>query len=182
VSVRKPFHLAATVSFAAAAVFFASCSRDAEAARKIEKTNRDLRELAAGLEAFKREYGDYPQVPVDELGSREWLSSRRLWASLRGKRGSGMEDAERVPRRRDFFVAGTRLETARVPGFSGYDVDYPVDPWGNGYRYRYIPDLDRGRYELYSMGPDGDAILGRPRDQRLLREGAAVNADNLFAR
>jgi hypothetical protein len=91
-----------------------------------------------------------------------------------------MGDVELSPRRRDLFAGRTPLETRRVSGGASHDADYPVDPWGNGYRYRYIPDLDRGHYELYSMGPDGDAILGTPRDRRLRRDGGAVNDDNIF--
>lgn len=79
-----------------------------------------------------------------------------------------------------FSPVGRRWRPDAFPGGASHDADYPVDPWGNGYRYRYIPDLDRGHYELYSMGPDGDAILGTPRDRRLRRDGGAVNDDNIF--
>lgn len=164
-----------------ATMVFAGCGRASAEAQKIEKAQRDLQELAAGLERFKGAYGDYPQVPVDTLGSSEWLSSRRLWASLRGSRGSDMTDRRPESARQDFFAHGAAIEIRSAAGASGADAAYPVDPWGNGYRYRYIRDLDRGHYELYSMGPDGDAILGNPRDTNLRRDGAAINADNIFA-
>lgn len=34
----------------------------------------------------------------------------------------------------------------------------PLDPWGNPFQYRYIEmDDDRGRFEVFSFGPDGVA-------------------------
>ncbi|MBA4136388.1 MAG: hypothetical protein C0518_03625 [Opitutus sp.] len=147
-------------------------------AERVEIATLDLAAIADALERFRTAYGDFPRVPVDTLGESDILSSSRLWASLAGWRGDTMSDARLEARQADLTTTLSRVSLAKTEDARSGHRSFPIDPWGNPYRYFYLPHMSR--YELYSAGPDGDAIFGNPRDRGLKRDGRAVNEDNIF--
>lgn len=154
--------------------------RPTEHELKVAKARQDLARIGNALSAFRTHYGDFPRVPSDSLIEREPLSSRRLWASLRGTRGSDYSDAKLAEPRQNFAAHIQDVPTKLSGKESDYDRECPVDPWGNPYRYHYRPEAGDEIFSLYSVGPDGDAIFTRPADLSALRDGKAVNADNVI--
>ncbi len=168
------------VSLLVVGMFICGCARD-EGAAKIERARRDLVQIAMAIEAFKSHYGDYPEVPVDVLGEAQTFSSQRLWAALNGRRGPRAADAELSPAGPVFIQELAGLETAVVEvGYDRSRAHQYLDPWGRPHRYFYRSNLTEKRFTLYSVGPDGDAILGDPRHKALRRDGAPVNLDNVI--
>jgi general secretion pathway protein G len=140
--------------------------RAAESVRTA-RAKAELAALAAALESYKRDYGDYPQTN----------DAARLLQSLIGRRGPA-----------NVVITGRPLlEMAR---FATADARDPfsdssavlVDPWGQAYLYAYKTPPSAWTnpgYVLHSPGPDG-------RDSPLQPDGfpdpaPQANADNLYA-
>lgn len=111
-------------------------------AGRMARTKTELAALAAALESFRREHGDYPRT----------AAPHELLQSLLGRRdpnGTAIEGPTFLA------VAQFATEDARDP----YTDDRAclVDAWGGAYVYRYEPANGawcRPGYRLYSAGPD----------------------------
>jgi general secretion pathway protein G len=135
-------------------------------AGRVAKTKAELAALAAALEAYRREQGDYPRTS----------SGSALLQSLLGRRdpnGAGIEGAGFVS------LAQFATEDARDP-FADHAVRL-VDAWGSAYLYRYEPASGtwrRSGYLLYSAGPDRRSDPP-PVDGAWPDAASPLNADNL---
>jgi type II secretory pathway pseudopilin PulG len=134
----------------------------------------ELAVLAQALEAYRRQYGDYPAA----------ADAGEFFDSLTGRRG---------PRRNVLDPPGrTLIETSRFtlrdsdPRAAGNAV---LDPWNQPYHYagftRTANDVASHGYVLFSSGPDGRA---KPDDPPVAGATAGDpdltdpdNADNLYA-
>jgi prepilin-type N-terminal cleavage/methylation domain-containing protein len=134
---------------------------------RVARAKAELAVLAAALEDFRRDEGDFPRT----------ANPAQLLQCLLGRRGP-----------RDEPMAGrSLLDIARFATLAGADplVDAAavlVDPWDGPYRYAYKsqePWRNSG-YVLYSAGPDR-------RDSGALLPGGLIdsappeNADNIYA-
>src|SRR5260221_9265122 len=109
---------------------------------RVARAKAELAALAAALENYQRNYGDFPQT----------ADAGRLLQSLIGRR-SPTNAA---------ISARSLIEAAR---FNTADSRDPftdpsavlVDPWSQAYRYTYKTQAPWGNssYVLYSIGPDG---------------------------
>lgn len=132
------------------------------------RARTELAALSVALEAYRQNYGDYPQTD-DEA---------RLLQSLLGRRGPT-----------NVVVAGRPLLEAAKFATAGARDPFAdttavlVDPWDQPYVYAYkVPAVGWSNpgYVLYSPGPDG-------RDSGVLLSGGLINpgpqenADNLYA-
>jgi general secretion pathway protein G len=135
-------------------------------AGRVAKTKAELAALAAALESYRREQGDYPRTS----------SASELLQSLLGRRGpSGavIEGAAFVS------LAQFATEDARDP-FADHAARL-VDAWGSAYLYRYEPASGTWRrpgYLLYSAGPDRRTDPP-PADGAWPDAASPLNADNL---
>lgn len=148
--------------------------RRASEAGKTARAQAELAVLAAALEDYQRQYGDYPRTN----------DASRLLQSLLGRMGPWGDPVD----------GPVRLEVAKfaiaLPSAPDLLLDPLVaadalllDPWNQPYRYVYrVPagGWTNSSYELYSIGPDGaDAptlLAGG-----FIDAAAAANADNLYA-
>ncbi len=56
---------------------------------------------------------------------------------------------------------GILLQSYGLPDWNGpYLEDEPIDPWGREYRYRNPGIHNPRRFDLWSVGPDGDSGTG----------------------
>jgi len=141
--------------------------RYARESGRASRATAELAGLAAALESYRLEQGDYPQTD----------QPARLLQALIGRRGpTGAA-----------IAAGAMLEAGRFSTGSGADpflndAAELIDPWGAPYRYAYKSALpwDNPGYVLYSAGPDGlvsAALLSGGFPNPTL----PANVDNLWA-
>ncbi|MCR6656706.1 MAG: type II secretion system protein GspG [Opitutus sp.] len=135
---------------------------------KIARTKAELAALSAGLEGYKRQFGDYPRTE-DAADFLQALIGKKgpLGATINGRAQIDLA-LFRTPEDADPFE-----NTSAVL----------IDPWDQPYVYVYKPSgttWTNPSYVLYSIGPDGQ-------DTPALRNGgyanpsADGNADNLYA-
>lgn len=117
----------------------------------------ELAVLSQALEAYKKQYGDYPQTA--QSSNSRTARSADLYAALNGRRGP--TGASITDGKRFIDVGKFSVENVSHAPAVGDDYDtegsYIVDPWGNAYKYLY-KDSANWRvvsYVLYSSGPDG---------------------------
>lgn len=141
--------------------------RHAAQAGRLARVRAELAVLAAGLESYRRTYGDYPR----QAGNAELLQA------LVGRRGPGGESAN----------GPALIELARFTVENGRDplldpAAQLLDPWDNPYRYDYrsMSPWTNAGYVLQSAGPDGVLATGL-RAGGFFDESAPANADNLVA-
>jgi prepilin-type N-terminal cleavage/methylation domain-containing protein len=149
--------------------------RRASEAGKTARAKAELAALAAALESYRREHGDYPRTNDNAV----------LAQCLIGKldpTGAPLENA----RRSEIEVAKFRFALASNPEVSAdpfVSVSATlVDPWARPYRYAYksAAPWKNPSFVLCSAGPDGA-------DSAALLAGgyadtaATANADNLYA-
>lgn len=110
----------------------------------IGQAKAELGTLAQALEAYKRQYGDYPRTQTNT----DFLQA------LIGKRGPKMDP---MTGKSFIDVAQFTLNASGDP-FTTTSL-YLVDPWGRAYAYLYKTSGSSGwinpSYVLYSFGPDG---------------------------
>lgn len=133
---------------------------------KVAQAKAELAALAAGLEAYRRQWGDYPWTG-DGAELLQALVGRR---GPRGAGGGGRSVIElqrfRTERGSDpFATAAARL----------------VDPWGRPYRYAYRTSeaWAAPSFVLFSEGPD--AVSAPLASAGWTASGAAENRDNVYA-
>jgi len=130
------------------------------------RARAELAALSAGLESYRRAYGDYPRVDHADL----------LLQSLIGKRGP---TGSIVSGPAFIDVAHFTIEEAKDPFID--DSARTLDPWGEVYRYEYKSSgaWTRPDFALFSAGRDqrNAALLATG----FYDEGAAENRDNIYA-
>ena len=162
--------------------------RRAGESAKISRTKAELAALAGALEAYRRIYGDYPQVVSDALDS-DSASVRSLYAALNGRRGPLVFSANfPVPQR---VLLDRSQFTLADPAAAESAENGLIDPWGNSYHYAYHTAAAGWRnssFVLLSAGPDGNATMPVPSDgligpayESVRQDGRPVNADNVYA-
>lgn len=146
--------------------FVLGVGRSAGTTGRIARARAELTVLEAGLESYRRVFGDYPRTDRAE----------DLLQSLLGRRGpTGAPLDTRVL----VDLALVTLGGAADP-FAD-DESRVVDPWGQPYRYAYkttVPWTPAG-FVLFSGGPDEMTTAGLS-DGRV-DEAAAANQDNVYA-
>ncbi|HYP16747.1 MAG TPA: type II secretion system protein GspG [Opitutus sp.] len=154
----------------------------------VAEAKTELAALAAGLEAYKRQHGEYPQTGSaanDPLAAAAAANDGpgilfNALSGLRAPLGGGLD--ERTPA----YVELARL-TLQNPyalpsaAEAGPFANAFVDPWGRRYLYSSHGSASgRTRFVLYSVGRDGvhrspDASTGA------VDLSCPENADNLYA-
>lgn len=159
----------------------------------VGQAKAELASLSQALEAYKAQYGDYPQTGTGALapgatalttGSTQYL----LFNSLAGKLGpkgaaiTGKSFIE-VSRFSVFSTTATNLPTST----GGVVNNAFIDPWGRLYVYYYRASGTAGAnwpgYILLSAGPDGaTGITTAPNATTgAFTPNATQDADNIYA-
>jgi general secretion pathway protein G len=130
------------------------------------RARAELAALSAGLESYRRAYGDYPRVDRADL----------LLQALIGKRGPAGAEL-RGPAFID--VAHLMIEGGKDPFVDATALT--LDPWGEAYHYEYKTSgaWIRPDFALFSAGRDqrSAALLATGFHD----EGAAENRDDIYA-
>jgi len=167
---------------------------------KIAAARAELAVFAQALEAYRAQYGDYPQTGAfppkgpavaagDPLDTA--TAEAKLFNALLGKLGPRLHpvaDATGAPVVGRAFVEAGRhsLEYAdRLPAPVAEAANAFLDPWGQRYQYAYKnaaapADWRAVAYVLFSAGPDGLAKPGDPPASGLVDPADPRNADNLY--
>lgn len=175
---------------------------------KVTQARAEMAVLAAALEQYKQQYGDYPWTPADvaldiptrPLTIEDSRSAVVLFNALCGNLGPKavpLLDAGGASRKGRTFVDISKfrlwLSDSQLP-----DPELPTivnnwfaDPWGKWYYYYYKKGASDGNWKskgflLYSHGPDGECRPGPEEDSGLLDEmldtpeAIEFNRDNLY--
>ena len=165
----------------------------------ISKAKSELAVLASALEAFKRQFGDYPQTGVASaaLNAASVSSSdseRQLFNALVGKLGPKVNAA--IDGRSFIDLSKFSLlssATADLPAETGNTAvnNALVDPWGRLYQYAYRANSlvagaaasgDWRSYVIFSAGPDGvSGISINATTGAITVSDQAAAADNIYA-
>ncbi|MCC5021462.1 MAG: type II secretion system protein GspG [Candidatus Synoicihabitans palmerolidicus] len=128
----------------------------------VDRVQAELAVLDAGLEAYRRVFGSYPQMSGGAV----------LLAALNGRAGPTGGAIVQAPI--VLLAAFTlREDDPAAPG------NVLLDPWDQPYVYQPYTSGPRRSYRLYSIGPDG-------RDQPATSAGGIdendpANLDNIYA-
>lgn len=134
----------------------------------INQAKAELSALAAGLEAYKRQYGDYPQtgaMAANTTGAAATVSATSipglLFNALLGEIGPKLATykGKAFVQLDNFSLhSATTLPTAT----SGPVANAFIDPWGRPYIYSYRTNANptdtnwtAPSFVLFSAGPDG---------------------------
>lgn len=130
------------------------------------RAKAELAAIAAALESYKQQFGDYPRTDRPD----------ELLQALVGKRGpTGSTVSGRL------LLELAHFQTADAADPLVSTSAELVDPWKQTYAYAYRSDAGwtNPDYVLFSSGPDGNAaalLAGGTVD-----ETAPANADNIYA-
>ena len=158
--------------------------RRANESGKIARAKVELAALSNALEAYKTQYGDYPQT----------LNSSVLLQSLIGKVGPNSSstaiNGRALIESAKFSIATAALPDVPVDPFTNPSAVL-LDPWDNPYLYAYSTAANgwkNSSFVLFSAGPDGVATLPLPLNgiidalyDNTQQNGRAINTDNLYA-
>lgn len=170
---------------------------------KVAQAKAEMAVLAAALEQYKQQYGDYPWTPDGVDGGLAIDGGAILFNALGGNvgpRSNKLGQKGRVFVDFDRFTLASRDEddlpnTADASDPTEIKVNWFNDPWGEWYYYRYRRSSSDGVWKsrgflLYSHGPDGKCNVGdsdepaTPFRTGLLEEFPAgtdeINRDNLY--
>jgi len=158
----------------------------------ISQAKAELASLSQALEAYKLQYGDYPQAGTSAAATNASAVTNTqtqyiLFNSLVGKRG---------PRGAD--IAGKNfIEISKFSLLSAVAANLPastgstqvanafVDPWGRLYVFYYRGSTawtQNSNYILLSAGPDGNLGVSVNSTTGVMTESnAAQAADNIYA-
>ena len=157
---------------------------------KISLCRTELAAIAAALESYKRQYGDYPQA-----GAGTWTgltsNEARLLQALVGRRGP---TGSAITGKLFIDLSKFALSSAADPLTAANQDNVKLqDPWGRDYFYFYkSAGWAAPSYTLLSTGPNGLAFgaIATPTTSNLLNTNGtiantAVNdpgaADNIYA-
>ncbi len=119
--------------------------------KNIARAQADIKLIEVALDAFKRQYGDYPQTQVDT----------EMFDALMGRRGPSQAFNSSASYGKVFLDYGRLTLTNPDPKtVNSVGANAIVDPWGQHYVYVYkSPAIGwkNPNYTLYSSGPDTKA-------------------------
>jgi len=121
----------------------AGAARRAIEIGRVSRTQAELALLSSALEAFKRDYGDYPRT----------ADAAQLLQALLGHAGPDGGTIDGPVR-----IEPGRFSVGVPPGGTADAPPVLLDAWGRPYAYVYKVPADGWRnplYALYSLGPDG---------------------------
>jgi prepilin-type N-terminal cleavage/methylation domain-containing protein len=159
----------------------------------IGQAKAELSAIAASLESYKRQYGDYPWIgsaanSATATSPSDVDAQGILFNALCGKRGPGATnvkiDAKPLLDLSKFSLQGTA--TANMPAAGANQAANAFqDPWGRRYLYYYKTGtsaqwLNTG-YVLLSVGPDGLAGITVSTAGLITNSNAVQAADNIYA-
>lgn len=158
----------------------------------IGKAKAELSSLAQALEAFKLQYGDYPQAGLNAADATATTVSSQetqyiLFNCLVGKMGP---KGNRLSGRNFVETERFSLLTDELPEATGNQLvnNAFVDPWGRMYIYYYrkpenSPSLKWPSYILFSAGPDGITGITLDPDAETgeFKADAPEAADNVYS-
>ncbi|MBA3848786.1 MAG: hypothetical protein C0502_02165 [Opitutus sp.] len=155
------------------ATLVSGVGRRASDAGRTARARAELAALAAALEGYRREHGDYPRTG-DGAVLLQSLLGRLAPDGATPPRGGrpGLELAK-------FSVAAPRDPERPADPF-GNAAAVLVDPWGQAYRYafRSIAGWTNPGFVLYSCGPDRlDSPILLPGG--FMNQSAEANTDNV---
>lgn len=172
-------------------------TRGVQQRSQVGRAKSDLSALAAALERYKLQYGDYPMTPDGLTAGGESLDGGAiLFNALCGNLGpTGTE----LPQKGRSFIEISRFrldlnapEDLPDPDSTTLKLNWFADPWGKWYYYEYRKSPSdtvwvSPSYLLYSHGPDGECDIGQAESTGMLKdlptdaETQAENEDNLYA-
>lgn len=151
---------------------------------RIARAKADLAVLAAALESYKAQHGDYPWTPDDPpagMTDPRWDGGAVLFNALSGlltPQGALPTNEDGDPALRRSIVELTKFQLWSENAADLPDPENPKivlnwfnDPWGKWYYYHYRRDAagtatgnqwKRPGFLLYSHGPDGECNVGLP--------------------
>ncbi len=162
---------------------------------KVAQAKAEMAVLAAALEQYKQQYGDYPWTPEGLTSADGELDGGALlFNALCGNTGP---KGNRLEKKGRTFVEIERFNIAlsdRMPNDAGTSDATELkrnwfnDPWGEWYWYYYRPDgysTDTWKtpgFLLYSHGPDMACTPGTEETTGLVSDvpDVPVNADNIY--
>ncbi|MDF3056787.1 MAG: hypothetical protein K0R17_1002 [Rariglobus sp.] len=166
----------------------------------IAQAKTEVAVLAQALEAFKKQYGDYPQTGgftsagingTPTIGSITTASAQaKLFNALVGKLGPTCVVMKRPGGKMWVDISKFSLETTTMPAIEPTPITEDVtqaanaflDPWGRRYMYYYktagSTTWKHPSYFLYSVGPDGQDT---PPSATTITYTDTKNLDNLYA-
>ena len=157
---------------------------------KISLARTELASLAQALEAYKKQYGDYPQTGLSSgtptATASDTTVEGELFNALLGKYGPKMDkiQGKQFVEAGKFTLQGIDLPT---PGNDITVNNAFVDPWGRLYLYYYREpgptSWSQSSYHLLSTGPDGVLGITINSSTGVITEPPAVvtYADNIYA-
>jgi prepilin-type N-terminal cleavage/methylation domain-containing protein len=132
----------------------------------ISRCRTELATLAQALEAYRKQYGDYPQtgssavtIPVSAAAATASSVEGRLFNALLGKVGPKLDaiQGKQFIEASKFSLQTTNLPTA---GNTTSVANAFMDPWGRMYLYYYrtaaAATWTQPAFILLSAGPDGN--------------------------
>lgn len=149
-----------------------SLGQRASTAAKRGRAVVELAAVAAALEEYRRQHGDYPRTD----------DPAQLLQALLGRRTPGMALSDRPPILESARYHAARADMPAIARDPRDDLEAVlIDPWEQPYRYHYrslMPWHNPG-YVLYSCGPDRSEAPALVDGGWLDREHPG-NADNLY--
>jgi prepilin-type N-terminal cleavage/methylation domain-containing protein len=159
------------------------------------RTKAELAVISQALEAYKRQYGDYPQTGAKTAAKPDSLpalgnitdaySQAALFNALMGKLGPKL-----TPLNGKTFIDLSRFTLERTelpdPANTAAVDNGLLDPWGRRYLYVYKnsgspADWKSDSYVLFSAGPDGIVKNSDPASNGIVDYADADNLDNIYA-
>ena len=155
----------------------------------ISQARTELASLAQALEAYKKQYGDYPQtgksVGTVTATASDSTVEGQLFNALMGKFGPKLDkiQGKQFIEAAKYSLQGTALPT---PGNATTVNNAFVDPWGNLYVYYYrgngaTTPWKQPSYLLLSAGPNAQLGIAVNNDGTFTEQDAAQAADNIYA-
>lgn len=156
----------------------------------ISQARSELATLAQALEAYKKQYGDYPQTGSSGGNSGATATATsvegQLFNALMGKLGPKLD-----PIQGKQFIEASKfsLQTTNLPsaGNTTSVANAFVDPWGRMYLYYYrtnaagVPAWKQSSYILLSTGPELNLGITVTAAGVINETNNSQAADNIYA-
>lgn len=155
----------------------------------INKARTELASLAQALEAYKKQYGDYPQtgasVGTPSATATDSTVEGQLFNALMGKYGPKLD---KIQGKQFLEASKYNLQTTNLPtpGNTTTVNNAFLDPWDRLYIYYYRTAGSPGTwkqpsYILMSAGPDGNMGINVQNDGSFTEQDTTQSADNIYA-